>query len=366
MLMAGPAAPSPALANPPDTGEVVLEGAARSEVEGLRTEAEAVREQIDELDRELEVLTEEYNRTALALEDSNQSLTELRRSLRLATAAYHERRDLLDRRLISIYKAGGDGMVKVLLASDGLGDFVSRLYLVTRVAVHDTHLIADLEEEALRVEELQGKIEERKEEQLRLRGDLRERRDGIESRLAEREDMLGGLDDRVAVIIEEEKRRQEAERLRLEEELRAQLSGWEAYDGPLPETEDTVLNQVVETAATYLGIPYVWGGEYPGTGFDCSGLTRYVFRQHGVEILHYSGYQAQAGAPVPPNRIQTGDLVAFGSPVHHVGIYIGDDKFIHAPRTGDVVRITPLSSRNDLTAVRRFAFQPRQGPPLLD
>ena len=80
-----------------------------------------------------------------------------------------------------------------------------------------------------------------------------------------------------------------------------------------------------------MGIPYVWGGTRPSTGMDCSGFTRYVFKQHGVKLPHYSGYQAQMGIPVELADIQPGDLLAFGYPVHHVGIYIGDGLFIHTP-----------------------------------
>ena len=80
-----------------------------------------------------------------------------------------------------------------------------------------------------------------------------------------------------------------------------------------------------------MGIPYVWGGSKPSTGMDCSGFTRYVFKQHGVNLPHYSGYQAQMGVPVTLADIQPGDLLAFGFPVHHVGIYIGDGLFIHTP-----------------------------------
>jgi len=119
----------------------------------------------------------------------------------------------------------------------------------------------------------------------------------------------------------------------------------------------------VETAAAYLGIPYQWGGKRPSTGFDCSGLTKWIYAQHGVELAHWSRDQSEMGAPVDPSAIKTGDLVAFGNPVHHVGIYVGDGNFIHAPRTGDVVRIQSLSTRKDLSAVRRFPLVARVDAP---
>lgn len=111
--------------------------------------------------------------------------------------------------------------------------------------------------------------------------------------------------------------------------------------------------KVVDTAKKYLGTAYVYGGSSPSTGFDCSGLTQYSFAQAGVSIPRVSYEQAASGKSVPRSQIRVGDLVAFNSPVSHVGIYIGDGKFIHSSHTGDVVKITSLSAMN-LTAIRRF------------
>ncbi|MHC5250343.1 glucosaminidase domain-containing protein [Enterococcus sp. LJL90] len=119
------------------------------------------------------------------------------------------------------------------------------------------------------------------------------------------------------------------------------------YDEPLvlaeDETEDT---QAVKTEALqYLGIPYVWGGTTP-TGFDCSGLVQYVY-QHavGMDLPRVTTDQEHVGTEVSLTALRTGDLVFFGERgnTHHVGIYIGNGQFIHAPQTGDVVKITNLS-----------------------
>ncbi len=110
---------------------------------------------------------------------------------------------------------------------------------------------------------------------------------------------------------------------------------------------------VVDTAKQYLGTSYVYGGSSPETGFDCSGLTQYSFAQAGISIPRVSSEQAASGIEVPYAQLRIGDLVAFYSPVSHVGIYIGNGQFIHAPHTGDVVKISSLSSMN-LTAIRRF------------
>ena len=114
--------------------------------------------------------------------------------------------------------------------------------------------------------------------------------------------------------------------------------------GILPPT-DTLGGQAVALAYRYLGIPYVWGGESP-LGFDCSGLTMYVYGQLGIKLGHYTGFQYYAGLRVPRGELQPGDLVFFhansaGVPQHE-GMYVGNGSFIHAPQTGDVVRISSL------------------------
>ena len=98
--------------------------------------------------------------------------------------------------------------------------------------------------------------------------------------------------------------------------------------------------KVTDIARKYLGTPYKWGGTDPDRGLDCSGLTQLVFKQVGVDLPRVSRDQAHAGTKVDSlAKAKPGDLLFFDSPVHHVGIYLGDNKILDAPKTGDVVRI---------------------------
>jgi len=110
---------------------------------------------------------------------------------------------------------------------------------------------------------------------------------------------------------------------------------------------------VVADAKRYLGIPYKWGGTDPDSGLDCSGLVQRVYGDMGIDLPRVSGDQARAGRPVASlAEAQPGDLVAFGSPVDHIGIYAGDGKMVVAPHTGDVVKIQNVYRTP--TAIRRI------------
>jgi cell wall-associated NlpC family hydrolase len=103
--------------------------------------------------------------------------------------------------------------------------------------------------------------------------------------------------------------------------------------------------QAVVLAERFLGVPYVWAGATP-SGFDCSGLTMYVYGLLGIHLTHFTGSQIYEGRPVAASQLAPGDLVFFhpdanGVP-HHEGMYIGNGQFIHAPHTGDFVRISSL------------------------
>lgn len=110
---------------------------------------------------------------------------------------------------------------------------------------------------------------------------------------------------------------------------------------------------VVTAAKKYLGVPYVWGGTDPAKGLDCSGLVQQVYEDLGYDLPRVSYQQAEAGRPVTGGlaNAQPGDILAFGSPVHHVGIYVGDNQMIEAPRPGLDVRIGPVYETP--TAIRR-------------
>ena len=116
---------------------------------------------------------------------------------------------------------------------------------------------------------------------------------------------------------------------------------------PLPVREVRTLNDLTTMATSFLGVPYVWGGNTP-EGFDCSGLVQYCYREvFNIELPRTTYYQCDVGVEVGFEELLPGDLLFFddGGDVHHVAMYLGDGYYVEAPHTGDVVKITAMNDK---------------------
>ena len=111
--------------------------------------------------------------------------------------------------------------------------------------------------------------------------------------------------------------------------------------------------RAVQIANRLTGIPYVWGGASPRSGFDCSGLVQYVYAKLGISLPHYTFSQYGRGRSVSRSSLRPGDLVFFYG-LNHVGIYGGGGKYIHAPRRGSTVRWSSLASNPGYYGARRL------------
>ena len=304
--------------------------------------------QLDELDRELALAAEAYNAAMERLDATRQKVTETEGDLADANAAYEFQLDLLDDRANDIYKKGTFATIEVLLDSKSLSDFIARVKFLNTIGLADAEVADALHSQKNLIEQKASDLEESEKQAKVIEFELQARQIEVMLRIQERQEMLAtAQSDLLELLLGEAARRQGEEAALMQDIL------FGANNAGIVVTPGSP----VETALAYHGIPYLWGGETPA-GFDCSGLILYVFRQHGVELPHYSGSQFLMGEKIAPIALQPGDVVFFGSPIHHVGMYVGGGYFLHAPRTGDFVKLSPLAERGDYAGARRYPWQP--------
>jgi len=337
------------------------------QIEEKQAAAAAVQADLVRMSDELEVLIEEHNALVEALEATRAEIREARDELVVAQQDLSRARLTLAERARAIYKEGRTGPWTMLLGARSFQDFLGRADLAVRINRSDARTVEAVGRAKSQVEQLKMSLEQRESEQVALESEASSRASKIEADIVAQQAYLASLDADVQRLIAEEEERQRqiaAERAR---QAMARAAGYSKSE-PLA-TDPSSLGpghpEAVAIALRYLGVPYVWGGSTPA-GFDCSGLCKYVYAEIGIGLPRTSRSQYQTGQHIPADRLDLlvpGDLVFFGTDgdpgrVHHVGIYVGDGDFVHAPQTGDVVRVTSLtsriSSRGDYVGASRY------------
>jgi cell wall-associated NlpC family hydrolase len=155
--------------------------------------------------------------------------------------------------------------------------------------------------------------------------------------VADQRALVAAADDRVAALVERMEQRAE----------RAAESAATPWTGPIPEGPTRYAGPAIAAALSKLGAPYVWGAAGPSS-FDCSGLVQWSYLQAGLVLPRVSSDQWLATTPVPRDQMQPGDLLVYAydlgdaRTIHHIAMYIGNGQMVHAPHTGDVVRVVPV------------------------
>ena len=246
----------------------------------------------------------------------------------------------------------------MLLGASSLDDLVNRFNTANRISAQDTHVLAQVAHFDKAVKAREVRLKHANAEAAALVRERASERASIQGQLAARRTLLSSIQGEIVHLKAQEAARQAELRRELAARIVAQQqqapaqalssavapvassspSTGSAPVGPAPPPTHS---SVVSIAEQYLGVPYRWGGASP-SGFDCSGLVMYVFSQVGVSLPHSSYSQYGMGSPVSRDQLQPGDLVFFDG-LGHVGIYVGGGSFIHAPHTGDVVKISSIS-----------------------
>lgn len=317
------------------------------DIAAKQSQAATVKSQIDSLNGQLEAKVESYNEANLQLGQINDKITDNQTKLDAAVVQLGEMQDRLQQRLVKIYRNGDVNVLDVLMNTSDLNEFLTKYDMLTKVGEQDRNDLDQVKMLKSQVEEAKVQLASDQATQSSLVDELASEKSDIESGLAQRQQMLSGIQGEISQMQAQEQAQQAAALAAQQQQAAADNSGGGGdVGGRVGPLNPSTSGGVVGIAMQYLGVPYVWGGASP-SGFDCSGLVMYVYAQIGISLPHGATAQYAAGTPISYDELQPGDLVFFGSGggyMSHVGIYIGGGQMIHAPFEGTVVQIGSVSS----------------------
>lgn len=315
-----------------------------------RQELERIKNEVNAIDAQLSNATEQYNLACARVEQTQREIAENEAKLDELNAKLAEYRSHLDVRLKSLYIEGNMDIYSVLMECEDISDFLNGAERIRILGVKDSQMISETSAVKAEAEAISIDLNNKKAILDSEKAKAASTKNQIESELARRRQLMAGVEAEVNRLIQEEDRRRE--------QAAAQNPGRSGgvtrppvnYTPPPPPSPDAP--RVVQIAYAQLGKPYQYAGRGPNV-FDCSGLMVYCYAQIGISLPHSSYMQINVGRRVSYADLAPGDLVFFRG-FGHVGMYVGGGQYLHAPRTGDVVRVASLSSRSDFCGATRI------------
>jgi peptidoglycan DL-endopeptidase CwlO len=259
----------------------------------------------------------------------------------------------LDTRASEMYRSGPLEFMTVLLSVRSFEQLDTTMRVLTSLNQQDAVNVSQLKSAKADAQKARATLLVAKKDAGRQKDAMASSKRAVETQLAARKAVLSGLTADIQALvakqIAEQKAEEQARTMALLLRQKTASTGGIVLGGTAPSDKAAA---AVYWAEKQIGKPYVWAAVGPDT-YDCSGLMLYAYAKVGIHLTHYSGEQINEGKRISRSNLKPGDLVFFGSPIHHVGMYVGGGAFIEAPYTGANVRITPLSNRSDFAGACR-------------
>lgn len=327
----------------------------RTNLKNAEKKVEEIEQNIEHLDYQIENKMIELDNTKKRIEDVQKVIQTIKIDIEKIENDIEEEKKLYNKRIRNMYIQSTGGYMAVLLGAEDLSDLFFRVKTLQKIWELDKKIVKSLNEKYANIQN--------KKEQMILEND---RLVSIKLKQEQKMDELKGDKLKQEKLIEEAKKqaRLYIDKIKKEEELLSETKqivkeARKSTPKYIPSRGATAISDaaIVAYASNFLGTPYKWGANGPNY-FDCSGYTKYIFAHFGINIPRVSRDQAKGGVYVPKSQLKPGDLVFYAynngkGDIHHVGMYIGNGMYIHAPRTGDVVKISPVD-RNDYATARRY------------
>jgi cell wall-associated NlpC family hydrolase len=310
-----------------------------------RAEVARIQGQLEAINRQVESAAEAYNGARYELGKVNDRIAENTALTKQTERDLKSEQELLADRLRHIYATPEPSLADVLLSSGSIVAAADEMDLLDQVGRQDAAVVSGLREHRVTLAKLRAQlVDDRARAADQVAAKAREKAK-VEGLLAERQAVLDSASKQLKGLLKAEKEREAAAAAAAAALARArQANAFSTGGVPLntPVPSGNANAEAAAIALRYLGVPYVWGGASP-SGFDCSGLASYAYAQVGKSVPHYTRAEWAAFPQVAAGDLQPGDLVFFYN-LDHVGIYLGGDQFVQAPHTGDVVKVSQLST----------------------
>jgi cell wall-associated NlpC family hydrolase len=321
-----------------------------------------VKAKVDALTHDAEVATETYNGAKEKVTRQNATVNQLLTQAAQKTQDLNDSRRLLGQFAAAQYRAGGDDSTANLLLASSPQDLLDARHLTALFGKRQKAAV-----ENYRVQQAaatQKRIEAAKSlaTLTTQQAQLKAAKADVQTKLGAAQKLLNSLTAqekaRLAALEaqQEAEARKKAAALAAQEKAKAKAAQAQQASSPSKTTTPvnaSVADKAIAFARDQLGDPYVWGATGPDS-WDCSGLTQAAYRAAGVTLPRTTGEQVNVGSRVSESNLQPGDLIFFYSDHSHVGIYIGGGEMIHAPHTGTVVKIAPITEMPFYGAVRPY------------
>ena len=341
------------------TATTVVVGVGPANADSLEQRIAAAHRQLAALDAKAEAATERYNAARIKLAADQRSAESAQRRLSAAQRTLGKLQQSVQAFAVAAYQ--GQALdTTVGIAADSPQEFLDKMTTLQAVANSQSQTLDRLAGAQRDEEQARATATAALQAQQAATKQMQTDRQTVLAAAQEEQQILSRLQARQQAIIRAARAR--AARLAAEREaaaLQARQQAAAAAAAALmsqPTSSPVVTGSggarvAVQWAYRELGKPYQWGAAGPNS-FDCSGLTQYVWGKAGVYLDHYTGSQWNEGQHVDRSQLQPGDLVFFGSDLHHVGLYVGNNNMIEAPYTGANVRVSYAFRSDYAGAVR--------------